>query len=137
MLRGRFSGFGTAAAGFGAPISLRGFSGTTQDLGAHIMAQIGAVVPVLAVNLIAAALQRGPRSESDLLAIARALTDDLTGAGAVLKLPSQDRLLIEGLRPLTARGIVAADFSIPQPALLAFYAAPLAHFLPNAATPQT
>ncbi len=137
MLRGRFQSFGTAAAGFGAPISLRGFSGTTEDLGMHIMEKIGAVVPVLAVNLIAAALQRGPKSESDLLSIARGLTDDLIGAGAVLKLPPPDRLLAEGLRPLTARGIVAADFSSPQPAILAFYAAPLAHFLPNAAVPQT
>ena len=137
MLRGRFRGFGTAAAGFGAPISLRGFSGTTEELGTHIMAQIGAAVPVLVVNLIAAALLRGPTSESDILAIASALTHDLTGAGAVLKLPPADRLLSEGLRPLTARGIVGADLSIIQPELLAFYAAPLAHFLPNAATSQT
>lgn len=137
MLRGRFQNFGTAAAGFGAPISLRGFSGDMQALGGHIMAQIGAVVPVLAVNLIAAALLRGPKSEADLVAITTQLTEDLTQAGAVLKLPPPDRLLAEGLRPLTARGIVGVDLSALNPALLAFYAAPLAHFLPNAASPQT
>lgn len=137
MLRGRFAGFGTAAAGFGAPVSLRGFSGTTEELGAHLMGCIGAVVPVVPVNLIAAALGQGVKDEADLLARIDDLTADLTRAGAVLKLPPRDRLLREGLRPLIARGIVAADFTPLDPALLRFYAAPLAHFQTDAASRQT
>ena len=80
---------------------------------------------------------KGAKDEADLLARIDDLTADLTRAGAVLKLPPRDRLLREGLRPLIARGIVAADFTPLDPALLRFYAAPLAHFQTDAASRQT
>jgi glycerol-3-phosphate O-acyltransferase len=138
ILRRRFDGFGSAAAAFGAPISLAEFRGTTEELGAHLMSAIAAVVPVLPVPLIAAALQRAPQSQGDLLAVAQCMIDDLAAKGAVLKLPRADRLLQFGLTPLIARGIVRADLSIADPDLLQFYAAPLAGWLVgNAATRQT
>lgn len=125
MLRGRFAGFGTAAAGFGAPISLRGFAGSPEQLGAHLMEKIAAVVPVVPVNLIAAALLSGAKTEADILAAAQTLIAQLTTSGAVFSLPAMDKLLHHGLYPLIARGIVRADLTCVNAVLLDFYAAPL------------
>lgn len=133
--RGRVRDFGTAAAGFGAPVSLRAFVAGASEappdtrvaaLGALLMQRIAAVVPVLPVPLVAAALGAGADSRADLTARVQALAGRLAAAGAVLKLPPQgiDRLIDEGLTPLIARGIVTADLR-PVPAeadLLAFYA---------------
>jgi glycerol-3-phosphate O-acyltransferase len=129
-MRGRRKGFGTAAAGFGAPVSLRDFltaGGTVEALGARLMAAIAEVVPVLPVPLVARALGEGATSREELRGRVEALVARLTAAGAVLKLPPQgvDAVLDEGLAPLIARGLVSEGL---QPValerrLLAFYAA--------------
>lgn len=138
ILRRRFPGFGLAAAAFGAPISLRAHQGGIEDLGEKLMAAIAAVVPVLPVPLIAALLLRGPKSEDALLDMATATISDLGRVGAVLKLPKPDLLLACGLRPLIARGIVAADLTPIDTPLLQFYAAPMQHWLTHiAASRQT
>lgn len=138
IVRRRFRGFGSAAAGFGAPISLRAHQGSIEDLGAKLMASIAAVVPVLPVPLIAALLQNGPKSEEELLDMAKAAIVDLVAKGAVLRLPKTEKLLSSGLRPLIARGIVAPDLSIRDETLLQFYAAPMRGWLAeDAATRQT
>ncbi|NJM84682.1 MAG: glycerol-3-phosphate acyltransferase, partial [Tabrizicola sp.] len=54
--RGRFAGYGTAAAGFGAPLSLKAFldegpQDAVEALGGRLMAAIAGVVPVLPVPL--------------------------------------------------------------------------------------
>jgi len=143
MVRGRFAGFGTAAAGFGAPVSLRDClaSGAgVEALGARLMQTIAAVVPVLPVPLVAAAVLRG--GDGPLEERVAALASVLREAGAVLKLPPAGLApaLAEGLAPLVARGIVQADGMI-LPAglpLLRFYAAPVLQKLrPDAAVPQT
>ena len=128
--RGRTKGFGTAAAGFGAPVSLRthlASGGAVESLGERLMASIAAVVPVLPVPLVAAALGAGAGSRDELLARMQALVARLQAAGAVLKLPPQglERALEEGLAPLIARGLVRADLTAEprEVALLAFYAA--------------
>lgn len=145
--RGRLRDFGTAAVGFGAPISLRDFlaeapADPVEALGARLMQRIGAVIPVLPVPLVAAALGQGVASRAELAQRVAALAGDLAAAGAVLKLPPQgiERVLEEGLRPLIARGLVTADLQpVPgQAPLLAFYA----NAVPqrsgaNAATPRT
>ena len=151
-LRGRFQGFGTAAAGFGPPVSLQGFRATHPDLsaddqtaalGALLMAEIEKVVPVLAVPLVAAALQSQP---ADRTALADRLSDlvaQLQARGAVLKLPPQGlaQTLDEGLRQLVGRGLVGADLRPRSDAapVLAFYAAPVWQRLEpaDAATRQT
>ncbi len=130
--RGRTKGFGTAAAGFGAPVSLRAFlaeghAAPVEELGALLMQRIAAVVPVLPVPLVAAALGQGAASRADLLARMEARVARLQAAGAVLKLPPQGvaAALEEGLAPLIRRGIVTEALQ-PVPsevALLAFYAA--------------
>jgi glycerol-3-phosphate O-acyltransferase len=128
--RGRTKGFGTAAAGFGAPVSLRAHlaaGGTVEALGERLMAAITTVVPVLPVPLVAKALGDGATSREDLLGRVEALVERLKGAGAVLKLPPQGiaAALDEGLVPLVSRGLVTEALQpvATERALLAFYAA--------------
>jgi glycerol-3-phosphate O-acyltransferase len=132
-IRGTFKGFGTAAASFGPPVSLRAFLATAQPdpveaLGAQLMAAIVKVVPVLPVPLVAAALQQGLVTRADLPARVARLTDDLRAVDAVLRLPPQGlaQTVAEGLAPLVARGLVTEQpdgLHIAQPDLIAFYAA--------------
>ncbi len=141
--RGRTKGFGTAAAGFGAPVSLREHlagGGTVDALGERLMSSIAAVVPVLPVPLVAKALGEGTASRDELLARVEALTRRLRAAGAVLKLPPQGPAVVleEGLQPLIRRGVVDAALQpvASERALLAFYAASVPE-TDLAATPQT
>jgi glycerol-3-phosphate O-acyltransferase len=129
--RGRVTGFGTAAAGFGAPLSLRAFlaeghGDPVEALGARLMERIAGVVPVLPVPLVAAALGAGARDRAELLERVTARVERLRAAGAVLKLPPQgmERTLDEGLRALIGRGLVGADLVPVQKhaGILAFYA---------------
>ena len=128
----RFKGFGTAAAAFGAPVSLAAYreahpGATAEQLGQHLMAAIGRMVPVVPVALVAAALREAPGSQAALAVIMTRLVAALAAVGAVLKLPPQgmQATLAEGLTPLIARGLVAADLR-PMPGaqrLLDFYSA--------------
>ena len=128
--RGRTRGFGTAAAGFGAPVSLRDHlaaGGTVEGLGERLMAAIASVVPVLPVPLVARALGDGAVSREELAARVEAMVAALRAAGAVLKLPPPGgaSVMDEGLGPLIRRGLVT-DALQPVPAeraLLDFYAA--------------
>ena len=144
IFRGRFAGFGTAAAGFGAPVSLRAFLAAgpqeIEALGARLMHDIAAVVPVLAVPLVAAAALRG--GEGALQDRVADLAAELRARGAVLKLPPAGlaQTVTEGLAPLVARGILGPEgLVLPSAAaLLQFYAAPVLQRLEeDAATPQT
>ena len=146
MMRGRFAGFGTAAAGFGPPVSLRAFvqnvpAPTAEALGARLMAEIASVVPVLPVPLVAAALSGVGQDRAALRARIGEIADLLVAKGAVLKLPPQglDVALTEGLVPLLGRGIVVEGVDGLQVqkkanALLAFYAAPVHQILAAPAT---
>lgn len=141
--RGRTKGFGTAAAGFGAPVSLRehlAAGGTVEGLGERLMAAIAAVVPVLPVPLVARALGDGATSREELAARVEALVARLRAAGAVLKLPPPGgaSVLEEGLEPLIRRGLVSAELKpvAGERALLDFYAASVPE-LGVSAPPQT
>jgi glycerol-3-phosphate O-acyltransferase len=142
-LIGRRKGFGTAAAGFGAPVSLRAHlaqGGTVEGLGERLMAAIADVVPVLPVPLVARALGAGAASRDELRGRVEALVERLTAAGAVLKLPPQglDVVMEEGLAPLIARGLVTEGLQpvVSEIDLLRFYAAAIPE--PDvAAMPQT
>ena len=132
LLLRRFKGFGTAAASFGAPVSLTAFKAshphaTTESLGQHLMAAIAAVVPVVPVPLVAAALLRGPRDLAALVAEVQGLQDLLLAGGAVLKLAPQgaEATVHEALAVLQGRRLIGADYRATpgsQP-LLDFYAA--------------
>lgn len=128
--RGRTKGFGTAAAGFGAPVSLRAHladGGRVEALGERLMTAIASVVPVLPVPLVARALGEGAESREALGARVEAMIARLTEAGAVLKLPPVGgaSVLDEGLEPLIRRGLVTAELKpvAGERALLEFYAA--------------
>tara|TARA_R110002110_G_scaffold152752_10_gene345627 strand:- start:296 stop:1681 length:1386 start_codon:yes stop_codon:yes gene_type:complete len=151
-LRGRFPGFGTAAAGFGAPVSLRDWLAGAQDtsteaLGAELMARIRQSVPVLPVPLLAAVLQTGPVSREDLPDRVAAMVAALRARGVTLRLPPGDRMVTQGLRPLILRGLIAETAAgyAPVPGaenLLRFYAAAVLQGLEDtksddAATRQT
>jgi len=132
--RGRFKGFGTAAAGFGPPVSLRAFLAEaphtpTEALGAYLMAEITKVVPVLPVPLVAAALMEKPVDHAALSQTVTALQARLSARGAVPKLPPQglEATLAEGLAPLVNRGLIDAQLQITpgSAALIGFYAAPV------------
>ena len=133
-LRGRFMGFGTAAAGFGPPVSLNAFrtahpDASVEALGSLLMAEIEKVVPVLPVPLVAAALQASPQDRAALMDRVAQLVAQLEAAGAVLKLPPQGltQLVEEGLSPLVARGLIDGALQPSENAapVIAFYAAPV------------
>jgi glycerol-3-phosphate O-acyltransferase len=141
--RGRFAGFGTAAAAFGAPVSLRVFmaqsDASPEALGARLMADIAAVVPVLPVPLVAAVLMQGVVTHDDMPARMQTMVDALAAQGAVFRLPPQGMVqtLSEGLPPLLARGLVsetADGLQVTDGRMVAFYAASLPKI---AAAPQT
>jgi glycerol-3-phosphate O-acyltransferase len=140
-MRGRFTGFGTAAAGFGAPVSLRAALAvdpglTPEALAERLMAAIVAVVPVLPVPLVAhAILAEAPADRAALEAAVARAEAALLAAGAVMKLPPQGRTAVirEGLEPLIRRGIVGEDLAPKAAPLLEFYAAPLRQRLENPA----
>ena len=141
---GRFKGFGTAAAAFGQPISLRHYLAEVPDalpeaLGLRLMVAISQVVPVVPVPLVAAALQDGAGGRAGLIQRATALAGQLSAAGAVLKLAPQgiEASVDEGVAALTARGILAEDLTpiAAQRNLLQFYAASVQQRL-GLATPR-
>lgn len=145
-LRGRWPGFGTAAASFGAPLSLRGWLAgraerTTEALGAALMRRIGQAVPVVPVPLVAAAVVQGAASRDEVQAAVAVLAEQLRGLGASLRLPPEG-VAEAGLAPLIGRQILGegAEGLTTLPGggpLLAFYAAPVLQQLEDAATRQT
>lgn len=148
-LRGTFKGFGTAAAAFGPPVSLQAYGAArpdlrVEDLGAHLMAEIEKVVPVLPVPLVAAALAVRPADHAGLVAAVEALIARLSARGAVLKLAPQGlaATLSEGLAPLIARGVLTAELQVTpgSQAVVDFYAASVWQrlgILSDAATQRT
>jgi glycerol-3-phosphate O-acyltransferase len=132
VLRGNFPGFGATAAGFGAPVSLRGFfegrdGDVTEDLGTELMARVARAVPILPVPLVAAALEAGISSRAALEAEVRRLADALAAKDAVLRLHPQglDATVEEAMLHLQRRGMVGTDYTIPtgRAQVMAFYAA--------------
>lgn len=132
-VRGTFKGFGTAAASFGPPVSLKAFLAEGHDdpiaaLGARLMADILHVVPVLPVPLVAAALLEGAATRSELPSQIDRLVAVLRAVDASLRLPPQGtaQTLSEGLDPLISRGIVQDlpdGLRVVDPQMLEFYAA--------------
>jgi len=152
-LSGQWHRFGYACVNFGTPFSMRAYA---RQHGLHfpalddtarraevgkiaglLMDQIGRVVPVLPVSLVASVLARDPRralSELELKAAAHAAMRELEAAGAHLYLPRQDHdyAFGVGLRMLTLRRIVLEEEGLFRPApeeldMLAYYANAIAH----------
>jgi glycerol-3-phosphate O-acyltransferase len=156
LLRSRWHRLGYACVNFGSPVSVRGWSAQqgvdwahldkpqrqaqVAALGHHLMAQVGALIPVLPVPLVASVLLQaaGPLSALDIKAAVAALVQQLQARGAHLYVPRSDwdYAVDAGLRMLTQRHLVLqqADglytLAPHERALVAYYANSIAHLLP-------
>jgi glycerol-3-phosphate O-acyltransferase len=154
MVKSGWRRFGYACVNFGTPISVRAYCAergldfqalpaaerkrAVAELGAHLMAGVGQVVPVLPVPLVAeVVLGRGKEgiSELELKAEVNARIERLEAAGAHIYVPRADRdyAVGVGLRMLTLRHLVGeADglySALPSElTLLRYYANSIAHF---------
>ena len=158
LLRSRWHRLGYACVNFGTPVSVRDWAaarGVDFDhldreqrhtevaaLGRHLMAEVGRLVPVLPVPLVAAVLLREPARPYSLFDLKSAVAERvarLEARGARLYVPRQDwdYAVGAGLRMLTLRhlvdevdGLYSARAS-EQP-LLRYYANSIAHLLAEA-----
>ena len=155
MLLGSWHRFGYACVNFGKPVSMRDyvrerafdFRTLTDDerrlrvteVGRHLMSQIGAVVPVLPVSLVATVLlQPGGRalSELELKAAVHELIIRLERAGAHVYIPRADHdyAITVGLRMLTLRRLVVERDGLysahpDELQVLGYYANSIAHLI--------
>jgi glycerol-3-phosphate O-acyltransferase len=155
MLRSRWYRFGYACVNFGTPVSVRAFAAArgidfrklpkdermraVAELGSHLMAEVGRLIPVLPVPLVATVLLRAaPRavSELELKSGVAALVEELEAAGARIYVPRSDwdYAVGAGVRMLVLRrlvhehdGMFAADPA--EERLLRYYANSIAHLL--------
>ena len=125
---GRRYRHGYACVNFGSPLSMRGYvrehgidfralgeddrRAAVAEVGALLMARIGAIVPVLPVPLVASVLLRDPAralGELELKSEVQALMARVEAAGGHVYVPRADRdyAVSVGLRMLTLRGLVA------------------------------
>ena len=128
----RRGGFGTAAVPFGEPLTLR--PGTDAEmLGRILMGRIASAVPVLATALAATAALRLPGAgRAAWLAEAARLIDVLQAAGAnVVPGAVHPARLAKAFDVMERRGLTGADGAIRQPEMVRFYAASIAHLLPD------
>ena len=161
-LGGGWHRFGYACVNFGTPFSLRAYAqrrslhfpaldettrrAEVSAIATRLMEDIGRIVPVLPVSLVASILVRDPQqawSELELKAAAHAQMRELAGGGAHLYIPRQDHdyAFGVGLRMLTLRHIVCEEDGLYRPVqeqleLLAYYANAIAHLGVVQANPQ-
>src|SRR5262245_60905243 len=160
MLRSRWHRFGYACVNFGTPVSVREYATArgldfrhmakeqrTQavaELGRHLMDQVGRLIPVLPVPLVATVLLRARDglSEADLKAAVTTLVQALEQAGARIYVPRSDwdYAVTAGLRMLVMRHLVLERASLfsanhAEERLLRYYANSMRHLLPEALRP--
>lgn len=155
MALGKWHRFGYACVNFGTPLSIReemkrrGLDprrlpkeereSLVADLGRRLMDDVGQVVPVLPVSLVATVLLRDPEralSEFDLKGEAHALIGRLESGGVHVYIPRQDRdyAIAVGLRMLTLRDLVEERggifVAVPEELpLLRYYANAIGHLV--------
>jgi glycerol-3-phosphate O-acyltransferase len=160
MLRSRWHRFGYACVNFGTPVSVREYARARNldfrhmakeqraqavaELGRHLMDQVGRLIPVLPVPLVATVLLRARDglSEADLKAAVTTLVQALERTGARIYVPRSDwdYAVTAGLRMLVMRHLVleqAGLFSanVGEERLLRYYANSMRHLLPEALRP--
>jgi len=155
LLRSRWHRMGYACVNFGTPVSVRAWTlqhgvdwhqldkaarqAAVAALGRHLMAQVGALVPVLPVPLVATVLLREPAqrlSEFDIKSAVAALVGRLQARGARLYVPRSDwdYAVGAGLRMLTLRHLVDETDGMFAPRageheVLRYYANSIVHLL--------
>ncbi|MCH8836970.1 MAG: 1-acyl-sn-glycerol-3-phosphate acyltransferase [Candidatus Marinimicrobia bacterium] len=155
MLRGGWYRFGYAAVNFGTPISMREYvreQGVdfrsleraerierVQQFAARLMDDIGRIIPLLPVSLVASIFSREPDSvlsHLDLKTRFHRLVEQLKAQGAQVYLPRDDRgyAFQVGLRMLTLRHLVSEEDSLYRLApgeqeIVSYYAQAVNHLL--------
>jgi len=155
VLKSDWHRFGYACVNFGAPVSMREYcilrgldfqklAGDARkqaigELGRHLMARVGGIVPVVPVPLIASVFienRQRPISELELKSGVERLIEKLEAKGAHVYIPRQDLdyAVAVGLRMLTLRRLVEEKDGLyaPRPAelpLILYYANSIAHLL--------
>ncbi len=155
MMIGRWYRFGYACVNFGPPISIRRYVSErdinfrsmdeserhvqVEQLGKHVMSEIGRVVPVTPVALVASVFAQNlgkSFSELELKFAAFGLMTKLEEQGAHLYVPRQDHdyAITVGLRMLLLRDLVSEQdglFTASQSelSLLRYYANSIAHLI--------
>jgi len=153
VLGGHWHRFGYACVNFGTPFSIRTYARQhalhfpaleetarrteVSKIAALLMGEIGRVIPVLPVSMVASIFARDPQrslSELELKAAAHTFMRELEAVGAHLYIPRQkhDYAFGVGLRMLTLRRIVIEENGLFRPApdqldVLAYYANAIAH----------
>jgi glycerol-3-phosphate O-acyltransferase len=156
MLRSRWQRFGYACVNFGTPISAREWLAARDldlrrlpkeerfarigEFATRVLHEVGRLVPVLPVPLVAAVFARHPGrrfSELEIKAEAERLIEALESKGAQVYVPRRDRdyAIAAGLEMLTLRHIVDESEGLfaarPEEAkVVAYYANSIAHLLP-------
>jgi glycerol-3-phosphate O-acyltransferase len=157
MARSRWKRFGYACVNFGTPISVREWASARDldfrrlgrddrfarigELAQRVMDEIGRLVPVLPVPLVAAVFAQHPGrglSELEIKAEAGRLIAALEERGAKIYVPRADRdyAISAGLEMLALRHVVEEADGLytarPEEArLIAYYANSIAHLLPQ------
>ena len=160
LLRSRWHRLGYACVNFGAPVSVRAWAAQrgidfeqlsreqrqqeVATLGRHLMDQVGRLIPVLPVPLVATVLLRQTERACSELEIKSAVADlvrQLEAANAHLYLPrgDWDYAMSAGLRMLTLRHLVDEVDGLyrmraDEAPLLRYYANSIAHLLAAPAT---
>ncbi len=157
MVKSEWHRFGYACVNFGTPLSMReylraqGFDprklskqerhARVAQLGDRLINDIGKLIPVLPVPLVALVFEHNPgraMSELEIKSAAETLIENLEAAGAHIYIPRRDRdyAITTGLRMLRLRriiaerdGLYAADTE--QATLLRYYANSIARLLPH------
>jgi glycerol-3-phosphate O-acyltransferase len=158
LLRRRWYRFGYACVNFGRPLSMREYCARhcvdfrvldenerhrqVTAVGAELMRQIGDVVPVLPVSLVATVLLKNPQrafSELELKSAVHELINRLEHAGAHVYIPHADHdyAITVGLRMLTLRRLAYAADGLycaqgNEQKLLGYYANSIAHLVARA-----
>jgi len=157
MLNSEWRRFGYACVNFGAPVSMRQYcalraldfqklSGDARkraisELGTHLMARVGSIVPVVPVPLIASVFLINDAkkiSELELKSEVKQMIEKLEAAGAHVYIPRKDLdyAVSVGLRMLTLRRLVEEKDGLFVPRqielpVLRYYANSIAHLLPR------
>ncbi|MDP1693881.1 MAG: 1-acyl-sn-glycerol-3-phosphate acyltransferase [Burkholderiaceae bacterium] len=161
LLRSRWHRLGYACVNFGTPVSVRAWSAArgidfdhlpreqrqaeVAALGRHLMAQVGQLIPVLPVPLVATVLlQQGDKAinELELKSAVAELVRGLEARNARLYLPrgDWDYAVGAGLRMLTLRHLVVEQDGLYRARanelpLLRYYANSIAHLVAPQADP--
>jgi glycerol-3-phosphate O-acyltransferase len=154
LVRQRWHRFGYACVNFGTPVSVRRWTAErgivfeqldkerrqaeVAALGRHLMGEVGRLIPVLPVPLVATVMLAEPgraKSEFELKSEVGALVAQLEARGARIYVPRSDwdYAVSAGLRMLVQRHLVVVEGeglykpAVPEFPLLRYYANSIAH----------